>query len=130
MNQVAANIPHVTLERLREIGAAFAAHDVEGIVGAFAPEGEFRNAKGPDVWGKTYKGHAEIRAFFTSLFATASDVQWRHTAEFVCGDRAVTEWHRTATLADGTKQAWLGCDLYTFRAGMILRKDTFIKVVG
>ncbi len=120
----------VTLERLREIGAAFARHDVEGIVAAFAEEGEFRNARGPDVWGRTYRGKDEIRAFFTALFASSPDVQWRHTAEFVAGDRAVTEWHRTATLGTGERQAWLGCDLYIFRGDEILRKDTYIKVVS
>ena len=125
-----SSLPHVTLERLREIGAAFARHDVDGIVGAFADDGEFRNARGPDVWGKSYKGHAAIRGYFEALFASTGDVQWRHTSEFICGDRAVTEWHRTATLASGEKQEWLGCDLYTFRNGQIVMKDTFIKVVG
>ncbi len=120
----------VTIERLREIGSAFARHDVEGIVNAFDPEGEFRNAKGPDVWGQSFKGHAAIRGYFTALFANSSDVRWDHTAEFVHGDRAVTEWHRKATLANGEKQEWLGCDLYIFRAGLIQRKDTYIKVVG
>ena len=120
----------VTLERLREIGAAFAGHDVEGIVEAFAEDGEFRNARGPDVWGRTYRGKDEIRAFFTALFASSPDVQWRHTAEFVAGDRAVTEWQRTATLGNSERQAWLGCDLYTFRGDKILRKDTYIKVVA
>ena len=126
----ATTAPDVTLERLREIGAAFARHDVEGIVGAFADDGEFRNARGPDVWGQSYKGKAAIRQYFTALFAASSDVQWRHTAELVCGDRALTEWHRTATLKTGERQEWLGCDLYTFRRGLIVMKDTYIKVVG
>jgi len=60
----------------------------------------------------------------------SSATPWRHTAEFVAGDRAVTEWHRTATLRSGERQEWLGCDLYTFRGDKILRKDTYIKVVG
>ena len=30
----------------------------------------------------------------------------------------------------GEKQSWLGCDLYTFRRGLIVMKDTYIKVVG
>ena len=120
----------VTVERLREIGRAFARHDVEAIVGAFAEDGEFRNAKGPDIWGKSYKGKAAIRQFFSELFANSSDIQWRHTAEYVSGDRAVTEWHRTATLKSGQRQEWLGCDLYTFRGDLILRKDTYIKLVG
>lgn len=120
----------VTLERVREIGAAFARRDVDAIVNAFAEDGEFRNAKGPAIWGRSYKGKAEIRAFFTALFAGSPDIQWRHTAEYVSGDKAVTEWHRTATLTSGEKQEWLGCDLYTFRDGLIVMKDTYIKVVA
>ena len=120
----------VTTHRLQEIGRGFARRDVDAIVDAFADDGEFRNAKGPDVWGRTYKGKAEIRAFFTGLFAGSPDIEWRHLAELVCGNRAVTEWHRTATLTTGEKQEWLGCDLYTFRGELIVRKDTYIKVVG
>lgn len=120
----------VTLERVREIGAAFAARDVDAIVDCFAEDGEFRNAKGPDVWGQSYKGKEQIRSYFVPLFANSPDVRWEHTAEYVVGNRAVTEWHRTATLPNGQKQEWLGCDLYTFRGDKIVRKDTYIKVVG
>jgi ketosteroid isomerase-like protein len=120
----------VTLERVREIGAAFARRDVDAIVGFFAEDGEFRNAKGPNIWGRAYKGKAEIRAFFESLFAGSADIKWQHTAEYVVGNRAVTEWHRTATLTTGEKQEWLGCDLYTFRGDKIICKDTYIKLVG
>ena len=119
----------VTLERLHEIADAFARRDVEGIVNSFAEDGEFRNAKGPDFWGQSFKGKEAIRGYFKPLFATASDVAWKHTSEFICGPRAVTEWHRTATLATGERQSWLGCDLYTFRRGLIVMKDTYIKVV-
>ncbi len=129
MDHIETDSP-VTLETVRRIGAAFAARDVEGIVNSFAADGEFRNAKGPDIWGKSYKGHDEIRAFFTALFAGSADIKWRHTAEYVVGNRGVTEWHRTATLASGEKQEWLGVDIYTFRGQKILRKDTYIKVVG
>jgi hypothetical protein len=48
----------------------------------------------------------------------------------VVGNRGITEWHRSATLASGEKQEWLGVDIYTFRGQKILRKDTYIKVVG
>ena len=122
--------PDVTLERLHEIADTFARRDVDGIVNAFAEDGEFRNAKGPDFWGQGYKGKAAIRSYFEPLFATASDVAWKHTSEFIHGNRAVTEWHRTATLKNGTRQSWLGCDLYTFRRGLIVMKDTYIKAVG
>ena len=61
----------VTLERVREIGAAFARRDVDAIVNSFAEDGEFRNAKGPAIWGRSYRGKTEIRAFFTALFVGA-----------------------------------------------------------
>ena len=54
----------VTLERLHEIADAFARRDVDGIVNSFAEDGEFRNAKGPDFWGQSYKGKAAIRSYF------------------------------------------------------------------
>jgi ketosteroid isomerase-like protein len=119
----------VTFDRLHEIAAAFARRDVEGIVNSFADDGEFRNARGPHHWGESFKGKAAIRGYFTPLFAGSGDVKWTHTSEFIHGDRAVTEWHRTATLKSGEKQSWLGCDLYTFRQGLIVLKDTYIKAV-
>lgn len=126
---VPAAPPDVTLEHLHEIADAFARHDVDGIVGFFAEDGEFRNAKGPHHWGQSFKGKTAIRSYFVPLFASTSDVRWLHTGEFICGNRAVTEWHRTATLASGERQEWLGCDLYTFRRGLIVMKDTYVKVV-
>ncbi len=122
--------PDVTLEQLHAIADAFARRDVDGIVNSFADDGEFRNAKGPDYWGQSFRGKAAIRSYFDPLFANAGDVKWQHTSEFIHGNRAVTEWHRTATLRSGERQEWLGCDLYTFRRGLIVMKDTYIKVVG
>ena len=113
----------VTLERLHEIADAFARRDVDGIVNSFAEDGEFRNARGPDYWGQSFRGKAAIRGYFAPLFASTRDVAWRHTSEFICGNRAATEWHRTATLRTGERQEWLGCDLYTFRRGLIVMKD-------
>ena len=121
---------NVTFEILHRVADAFARRDVDGIVDSFADDGEFRNAKGPDYWGQSFKGKAAIRSYFEPLFASTGDVKWVHTNEFICGDRAVTEWHRTATLATGERQEWLGCDLYTFRRGLIVMKDTYIKVVA
>jgi len=129
MDGNAASAPDVTLEQLHAIADAFARRDVDGIVNSFADDGEFRNAKGPDYWGQSFKGKAAIRSYFVPLFANAGDVKWLHTSEFIHGNRAVTEWHRTATLKSGERQEWLGCDLYTFRRGLIVMKDTYIKVV-
>src|SRR5471032_2260701 len=86
-------LPDVTFERLHEIADAFARRDVDGIVNSFAADGEFRNARGAHHWGESYRGKAAVRSYFTPMFAGSGDVQWRHTSEFIHGNRAVTEWH-------------------------------------
>jgi len=119
-----------TLEILGEIGAAFARHDIDAIVNFFAEDGEFVNAIGSKPFGTRYVGHSEIRGFFEQLFEQVVDVQWEKLDARTSGEKAYTEWHRKATLKDGKKQDWLGADIYTFKNGKILKKDTYIKVVG
>jgi uncharacterized protein (TIGR02246 family) len=119
-----------TLALLDDISSAFARHDIDAIVGFFADDGEFVNAIGPDPHGTRYTGHAEIRGYFENLFELVEDVQWEKTDVRVVGDKAYAEWHRRATLKSGERQDWLGVDIYTFEAGKIAKKDTYIKVAG
>ena len=58
------------------------------------------------------------------------DVQWEKLDVRTSGEKAYTEWHRKASLKDGKKQDWFGVDIYTFKNGKILKKDTYIKVAG
>lgn len=119
----------VTQELLARIASDFREHNVEAIVNSFTDDGVFINAKGTTLSGDTYRGKDEIRKFFTTIFKTASDVRWdRVRPDWICGDRAVTQWHRKAN-TDGQYQEWLGCDLYEFEGSLIKRKDTFIKVI-
>jgi uncharacterized protein (TIGR02246 family) len=120
----------VTLEILGEIGAAFSRHDIDAIVSFFAEDGEFVNAIGSEPFGARYVGHSEIRGFFEQLFEQTADVQWEKLDVRITGDKAYSEWHRKATLKNGEKQDWLGVDIYTFKKGKILKKDTYFKVVG
>ena len=120
----------VTLELMQRIDQVFADHNVDGIVASFAPDGVFDNAIGPEVLGARYAGHAEIRSFYETLFASASDVKWAKTDIRISGNKVYAEWLRTATTAEGVKQAWQGMDIYTFRDGLIIKKDTYIKVVS
>lgn len=112
------------------IGAAFARHDIDAMVGYFANNGEFVNAVGFDPHGTCYKGNAEIRGYFECLFDRVEDVQWEKTDIRVVDDKAYAEWRRRATLKSGEAQDWLGVDVYTFANGKIAKKDTDIKVVG
>src|SRR2546430_150334 len=114
----------VTQELVTKIATDFREHNLEAIVNSFADDGKFINAKGPTVSGDTYSGKNEIRGFFTNLFATLPDVRWdRVQPDWICGDRAVTQWHRKGTNKDGVLQEWLGIDLYMFDGTLIKRKD-------
>ena len=110
-----------TLELVDQISAAFAAHDIDAMVSYFAEDGAFVNAIGPDHFGTCYTGHAAIRSYFEPLFAGTSDVRWDKLDIRVAGDKAYAEWRRTATLASGEKQDWLGIDVYEEEADLFCR---------
>ena len=119
----------VTVQLLEDIGDAFNRHDVDAIIGFFAEDGDFDNAKGPEIYGRRHAGKAELRAFFSELMATLPDIQWHAIDNRVDGDKGYSEWHRKATLPDGTVQDWLGLDIFTFKDGLIVKKDTYFKIV-
>jgi ketosteroid isomerase-like protein len=56
-------------------------------------------------------------------------MSWDHIERFTCGNRAVTVWTVTGKGDDGEELNYRGCDLYEFRDGKILNKDTYWKQV-
>lgn len=120
----------VTQELMTKIATAFREHRLDDVVNSFTDDGVFINGKGPTVDGDTFRGKQELKQFFSALFENSPDVRWdRVQPDWICGDRAVTQWHRKATTKDGQRQEWLGCDLYMFEGELIKRKDTFIKII-
>lgn len=119
----------VTVQLLEDIGAAFNRHDVDAIIAFFAEDGEFDNARGPEIHGQRHAGKAELRAFFSALMETLPDIQWRAIDNRVDGDKGYSQWRRRATLPDGSVQDWLGLDIFTFKDGLIVKKDTYFKIV-
>lgn len=57
------------------------------------------------------------------------EVHYGDDSHWVCGDRSVSEWTLTGTTAEGERLDVRGCDLWTFRAGKALRKDSYWKIV-
>ncbi len=119
----------VTVELLEAIGDAFNRHDVDAVIGFFAADGVFDNARGPDLHGRRYVGREVLRAFFAELFQNCPDIQWHPIDNRVAGDKGYSEWRRQCTLPNGETQDWLGLDIFTFRGGLITRKDTYFKIV-
>jgi ketosteroid isomerase-like protein len=116
------------LEVLRDIAAAFDAHDLGRIMRHFAPDAVFDGPRGPERWGRRFEGRAAVLAAFRARFDGIPDVRYRDDTHFVAGDRGASEWTLTGTDRDGTRHDIRGCDLWTFRDGLVVKKDSFWKI--
>ena len=115
---------------LESIGDAFNRHDLDGVMRFFAEDGVFDKPAGQEILGQRIVGKEAIRKEFATLFETLPDLHWEPIANWVSGNKGCSEWHRTGTTRAGIRQDWLGLDLFTFRDGKIIRKDTYFKIVG
>jgi len=62
-------------------------------------------------------------------FSGIPDVHYGEGRHFVCSERAVSEWLLTGTAPDGGRVRVRGCDLWEFRDGQVIRKDSYWKIV-
>jgi hypothetical protein len=56
-------------------------------------------------------------------------VHYGDARHFVAGDRGCSEWLLTGTSPEGVRVEVRGCDLWTFRGGLVVRKDSYWKIV-
>jgi len=116
------------IEILRAITAAFDRHDLDGILAHFADDAVFEGPRGPDRWGQRFTGKDAIREAFAARFSGIPDVHYREDEHFVDGDRGASEWTLSGTTAAGERIEVRGCDLWTFRDGRVVKKDSFWKI--
>jgi ketosteroid isomerase-like protein len=118
-----------TTEMLREVLAAFNAHDLDAIMARFADDCVFESPRGPERWGTRFVGKDEVRRGLAARFEGIPDVSYTDDDHFACGDRGVSEWTISGTTTDGARIDVRGCDIWTFGAdGAIVRKDSFWKI--
>jgi steroid delta-isomerase-like uncharacterized protein len=120
-------IREVTTEVLQAFADAWNRHDVDALMSFMAEDCVFEGSAGPEVCGTRYAGREAVRAGFEDVWATFPDAHWGGARHFVCGDRGVSEWTFTGTRADGTRVEVRGCDLFTFRDGKIVLKNSYRK---
>ena len=119
----------MSVETLAEIAAAFNRHDLDAIMEFFGEDAVLETPRGPDPWGRRYAGRGQVRAGLAARFAGLPDVHYGDDQHFVSGDRGASEWTLTGTTTDGVRLEVRGCDLWTFRGGKVVRKDSFWKIV-
>lgn len=121
-------VNEVTVDTLQRFADAFNAHDVDTLMTFMTEDCVFEISYGPDVCGQRFEGQEAVRAAFASVWGKYPDAQWRQPTHFVAGDRGVSEWTFTGTQKDGTSVEVDGCDIFTFRDGKILIKDSYRKI--
>ena len=112
------------MEKLLETFAdAWNAHDIDKLMQHMDNGCVFISSS-----GARSEGHAAVRDAFSSVFEAFPDAQWLEDVHFTSGERGVSEWvFRGTDAEDGTLVEERGCDIFTFRAGRILVKDTYLK---
>lgn len=128
MDQAAADRAAADLATIIEVTNAFDRHDLDAIMAHFAPDAVFDSPRGPEPWGRRFVGTEAIRAAFAGRFAGIPDVRYLDGSHFVSGDRGTSEWTISGTTTEGERIEVRGCDLWTFRDGLIVRKDSFWKL--
>ena len=113
---------------LQAIAKAFDEHDLDGIMAHVADDAVFEGPRGTDPWGTRFVGAAAVREAFAARFAGIPDVRYQQDEHFVDGDRGASAWTLSGTTTDGERIEVRGCDLWTFRDGKVLKKDSFWKI--
>jgi ketosteroid isomerase-like protein len=113
---------------IREVTGAFDRHDLDAILRHIADDAVFEAPRGPEPWGRRLIGKHQIRDAFAARFAGIPDVRYQDDAHFVDGDRGASEWTLSGTTTAGERIEVRGCDLWTFRDGQIVKKDSYWKL--
>lgn len=117
----------ITKEFLESFANAFNAHDVKAIMLHMTDDCVFEASAGPDSNGEKFTGTEQVKKAFENVFASFPDARWNNAIHFISGNRGFSEWTFTGTRPDGTKVEVTGCDLFTFRDGKILVKNSYRK---
>jgi ketosteroid isomerase-like protein len=116
------------VEMLRAIAQGFDTHDLDAIMAHFADDAVFESPRGAAPWGTRFEGKEAIREGFAMRFSGIPDVRYTDDRHFVDGDRGASEWTLSGTTTAGVRIEVRGCDLWTFRDGQILVKDSYWKI--
>jgi ketosteroid isomerase-like protein len=117
-----------SMRMLKAIATAFDEHDLDGIMAYFADDAVFEGPRGTEPWGTRFVGLAAIREGFAARFAGIPDIRYQGDQHFVDGDRGASEWTLSGTTTEGQRIEVRGCDLWTLRDGMVVKKDSYWKI--
>lgn len=119
----------VSVETLKQILEAFNKHDLDAIMEFFSDDCSFDFPRGSEPWGQRFIGKKNVREALAGRFKGIPDVHYGEDRHWVSGDLGVSEWTLTGTTTTGVRLKVRGCDLWEFRNGKIIRKDSYWKII-
>ena len=123
--------PVPTVALLKAILDAFNSHDVDAVMAFFDEDCVLEMPRGPDPWGSRHQGFAAVKKALQSRFDGIPDVHYGNDQHDMAGDTGISKWTLRGTVAaTGRPIAVRGCDFFEFRAGKVVRKDSYWKIVG
>ncbi|MFT5398531.1 MAG: hypothetical protein ACI8XW_001321 [Gammaproteobacteria bacterium] len=117
----------VTVEFLEAFADAWNRHDVDNLMSFMTDGCVFESSGGDGMRGTLYEGAEAVRKGYAKAWADFPDAQWKNASHFVQGVRGVSEWIFTGTNAEGKRSEVAGCDIFLFRDGKILVKNSYRK---
>lgn len=117
--------------RLIERCDAFNAHDIDAILACFASDCVLEMPRGSSPWGTRFTGKEEVRRGLAGRFAGLPDVHYADAQHFVdeAAQTGMSKWTVSGTTPEGKHVRANGCDFYTFRDGLVVKKDSYWKIV-
>lgn len=121
----------VIRERLVELCDAFNAHDLDRIMACFADDCVLEMPRGSSHWGTRFTGKTEVRRGLAGRFQGLPDVYYADAQHFVdeAAQTGMSKWTVSGTTPEGKRVKSNGCDFYTFRDGLAVKKDSYWKIV-
>ena len=111
------------VELVREGIEAWNRRDFDGALRSIHPGVVIRTI--PAVGSRIFRGHEEIKAFWTTFFDSFDEL-WQEPTEFIDGgDRVVVVVRWRGRGRDGIDLEQTIVDVYTFRNGLIVRLEGF-----
>lgn len=119
----------VTPEFLARFTKAWNDQNINGLMNHMADDCTFMASVGMETEGGLWVGRDKVREGFASLWLGYPDAHFESIGEdIILGNRGCSEWIFTGTKkADGSKVKARGCDVYTFKDGKILIKNSMRK---
>ncbi len=117
------------LAALHGLAAAFNARDIDRVMRFFAPDCSLDMPRGTEPHGTRFQGIELVKKGLMGRFKSTPDVHYSDLEHFVSGDYGMSKWLLTGTKLNGEKIKVRGCDFFTFRSGLVVRKDSYWKIV-